>query len=205
MAFPRKLLADNEDLVLDLRPHWIALVLPIGAAVLIVVATILALVNVPDSWPSAIRWLIFLAGLVLFVAYPLRKLVAWFTSHFVVTSDRLIHRSGWLAKSSMEIPLENISDVRFNQSVFERLIGAGDLILESPGTFGQETFSDIRHPERVQKTIYETNEENQRRMMGGRSGSTSEELERLSRLRDQGVLSQAEFDAQKAKLLGSTS
>jgi uncharacterized membrane protein YdbT with pleckstrin-like domain len=205
MAFPRKLLADNEDLVLDLRPHWIALVLPIGAAVLIVGATILAVVNVPDSWPSAIRWLIFLAGLVLFVTYPLRKLVAWFTSHFVVTSDRLIHRSGWLAKSSMEIPLENISDVRFNQSVFERLIGAGDLILESPGTFGQETFSDIRHPERVQKTIYETNEENQRRMMGGRSGSVSDELERLSKLRDQGVLSQAEFDAQKAKLLGSSS
>jgi uncharacterized membrane protein YdbT with pleckstrin-like domain len=203
MPFPRKLLAENEDLVLDLRPHWIALVLPVGAAVLIVIGTILALVNVPDSWPSAVRWLIVLAGLVLFVAYPLRKLVAWFTSHFVVTSDRLIHRSGWLAKSSMEIPLENISDVRFNQSVFERVIGAGDLILESPGTFGQETFSDIRHPERVQKTIYETNEENQRRMMGGISRSPSQELERLSKLRDRGILSQAEFDAQKAKILGS--
>jgi uncharacterized membrane protein YdbT with pleckstrin-like domain len=201
MPFPRRLLADNEELVLDLRPHWIALVLPLGAAVVIVVATIVALVNVPDSWPSLVRWLIALAGIALLVAYPARKIVAWFTSHFVVTSDRLIHRSGWLAKSSMEIPLENISDVRFNQTVFERMIGAGDLILESPGTFGQETFSDIRKPEQVQKTIYETNEENQRRMMAGRSTTTAEELERLSRLREQGVLSQEEFEAQKARLL----
>lgn len=27
MAFPKRLLADHERLVLDLRPHWVALVL----------------------------------------------------------------------------------------------------------------------------------------------------------------------------------
>ena len=37
MAFPRRLLVDGEQLVLELRPHWIALALPtlatIGAVV----------------------------------------------------------------------------------------------------------------------------------------------------------------------------
>ena len=57
---------------------------------------------------------------ILLIAYPLRRLIWWLTSYFVVTSDRLIHREGWIAKHSMEIPLEAINDVRFKQSVFER-------------------------------------------------------------------------------------
>jgi hypothetical protein len=102
----------------------------------------------------------------------------------------------------MEIPLENISDVKFNQSVFERVIGAGDLILESPGTFGQEVFGDVRKPEHVQKSIYEMTEANRRRMVSpGSAPSMADELAKLDRLRDEGVLSEDEFQAQKARLL----
>lgn len=206
MPFPRRLLSDDEELVVDLRPHWIALVLPGLQTALILAAVILALVYMPDSWPTWVRWAVVVAGIALFVWRPLRRMVAWATSHFVVTTDRVIHRAGWFAKRSMEIPLENISDVRFNQSVFERVIGAGDLTLESPGTFGQENFSDVRNPERVQKTIYEMNEENRRRMMApppaSGSPSVADELAKLDRLRDDGVISEEEFEAQKSRLLG---
>ena len=103
----------------------------------------------------------------------------------------------------MEIPLENISDVRFSQSVFERMIGGGDLILESAGEFGQQSFTNIRRPEYVQKTIYEMNEANLRRMQAPTTapGSVAEELAKLDRLRDEGILSDAEFEAEKARLL----
>jgi uncharacterized membrane protein YdbT with pleckstrin-like domain len=205
MPFPRRLLSQGEELILDLRPHWIALVMPVIEAVVILVALALYLAYVPNSWPSWTRWFAVLAAIALLVMYPVRRIVAWATSHFVVTSDRVIHRSGWFAKRSMEIPLENISDVRFNQTVFERTIGAGDLTLESPGTFGQENFSDVRHPEQVQKTIYEMNEANRQRMSGGApvaSSSVADELAKLDRLRDDGVISEEEFEAQKGRLLG---
>jgi uncharacterized membrane protein YdbT with pleckstrin-like domain len=203
VPFPRRLLSDGEKLILDVRPHWIAVVWPVVQTVLILAAMFAALIYAPDSWPSWVRWVIAVAALVLFVAGPARQLVAWATSHFVVTTDRLIQRSGWFAKRSMEIPLEKISDVRFNQSVFERMIGAGDLTIESPGEFGQERFSNIRRPEDIQKLIYEMGEENQRRMTGsGATGSSvAGELERLDRLRRDGVLTDAEFQAQKARLL----
>ena len=205
MTFPRRLLAQGERLVLDLRPHWIALVLPIGATAVIVAAVVVALLTMPDSWPAWVRWVTVLVGAVLIVAYPLRRFVAWITSHFVVTSDRLVHRSGWFAKRSMEIPLENINDVRFSQSVFERVIRAGDLVIESAGEHGQESFSDIRNPEQVQKIVYETSEENQRRMhaAGRPEPSLAEELTKLDRLRSEGVLSEQEFEVQKRRLLGS--
>jgi uncharacterized membrane protein YdbT with pleckstrin-like domain len=203
MAFPRRLLAEGEKLILDLRPHWVALVIPVIGALLIVAGTVAALAYLPDSWPSWTRFVVVVAAVVLFVWFPAREIVAWLTSHFVVTSDRLIQRAGWLAKRSMEIPLEKISDVRFNQTVFERMIGAGDLVIESPGEFGQNRFTDIRQPEQVQKLIFETGEENQRRMEAGdRPTGVGEELARLDRLRDEGVLTDQEFEAEKARLLG---
>jgi uncharacterized membrane protein YdbT with pleckstrin-like domain len=203
MAFPRRLLAEGEELVLDLRPHWIALVWPLTLIALDVAGVALVLVYTPESWPTWVRWLVVAlgAGLIAFSALPM--IVAWATSHFVVTTDRVIHRSGWFAKRSMEIPLENISDVRFSQSVFERMIGGGDLVLESAGEFGQQSFTNIRRPEYVQKTIYEMNEANLRRMRPPTTapGSVAEELAKLDRLRDEGVLSDAEFEAEKARLL----
>ncbi|HEX2088641.1 MAG TPA: PH domain-containing protein [Actinomycetota bacterium] len=202
MGFPRRLLADNERLILDLRPHWISLVLPVGATVLIVGGVVAALAYTPASWPNWVGWAAVVVGIILLLAYPVRFFVDWVTSHFVVTSDRLIHREGWFAKRSMEIPLENINDVRFNQSVFERVIKAGDLTIESAGEFGQQNFTDIRDPEQVQKVIYETSEANSQRMYtGGRpSSSVADELAKLDRLRDEGVISNEEFEAQKARL-----
>jgi membrane protein YdbS with pleckstrin-like domain len=206
MPFPKRLLSTGEDLLLDLRPHWIALVAPAGAIALAAAVAAVLLIYLPDSWPSWTRWAIVLAAAAFAAIVAVPAIIRWATSHFVVTTERVIHRSGWFAKQSMEIPLENISDVRFHQGVFERIIGAGDLTIESPGTFGQETFEDVRKPERVQKTIYEMGEANQARMRGGAvvAPSVADELSKLDVLRRQGVITEDEFQSQKAQLLGQS-
>ena len=159
MAFPKRLLADHERLIVDLRPHWVALAVPVLATVALIVAEVAAFVLL-DLRPW-LAWTLAIAGIVLFLAFPVRRFLGWATSHFVVTSDRVIHREGWLAKSAMEIPLERINDVKFRQGVLERVVGAGDLVIESGGEYGQNRFTDIRRPEDVQKLIYEVSEENQ--------------------------------------------
>jgi membrane protein YdbS with pleckstrin-like domain len=217
VPFPRKLLIENEELVLELRPHWIALVGPVAVTVLLVALWTGALVYAPDD--GFLRSLTIIGGsalaLFLFIFYPVRKFIAWVTSYFVVTSDRVIHREGWIAKRSMEIPLEAINDVRFNQGVFERMIGAGDLVISSASEFGRQVFGDIRDPEEVQRTIYHQGELNKERMYRGgpaqapsapppASPSTMTELERLAQLRDDGVLTEDEFQEQKKKVLGGS-
>ena len=156
---------------------------------------------------GTLSWVVIaLAIVVLLIAYPVRRLTDWLTSHFVVTSDRIIHRQGLIAKSSMEIPLEAINDVRFEQGVFDRLVGAGTLVVQSASEAGREEFAHIRKPEDVQKTIYHQGELNQTRMRGGPARSApspTTELERLADLRAKGVLTEEEFQAQKAKILGS--
>lgn len=216
MAFPNRLLTSDEELVLDLRPHWIALVGPTIVTVLIVAAWIYLFGpgDIPgkdgSNTEKIFTWIIIGAGLLLFVVYPLRRFIAWATSHFVVTSERVIHRQGLVAKDSMEIPLDRINDVRFRQNVFERMIGAGDLVMESAGTRGSEVFEDIRHPEDVQKVIYERSEVYTMRMQGGGphsapTPSATEELTRLADLRDRGAITEEEFQAHKNRLLGGQS
>jgi uncharacterized membrane protein YdbT with pleckstrin-like domain len=212
MAFPRRLLIEGEELVADLRPHWIALVGPVLVTVVVIVGWIVALLFAPDSGAgrTAVVWVATILGVLILLWYPVRRVVAWATSHFVVTTDRIIHRQGWIAKSSMEIPLEAINDVRFEQSVFERMIGAGSLVIESAGERGRQVFEDIRNPEEVQRTIYHQGELNQQRMYQGGgpraprgAPSSTSELERLADLRDRGILTQEEFEAQKRRILES--
>ena len=64
-------------------------------------------------------------------------------------------------------------------------------------------FLYVRHPEEVQKTIYEQGELNQRRMQGRGTYSPAEEIARLAELRDRGTLTAEEFEAQKRKVLGA--
>ena len=224
MPFPKRLLIPDEELILDLRPHPVALALPVLVVVAeLVVAIWLILTFDFNAW---IWWAIVV---VVFVLYPLRRLIWWLTSNFAVTTERVIHREGFIAKRSMEIPLEAINDVRFEQGIWDRLVGAGTLRISSASEFGTNSFTHIRHPEEVQKTIYHQGEMNKKRMYQGeaaassaeaaaaavgappapagtttppRAPSTTTELERLAKLRDDGVLTEAEFQAQKSKILG---
>jgi uncharacterized membrane protein YdbT with pleckstrin-like domain len=221
MAFPRRLLIEGEELVLDLRPHWIALVWPAIVTALVVAGWTLALIYAPDEGAgrSIVVWGSLAIGLIILLWWPLRAIVAWATSNFAVTSDRVIHREGFIAKRTMEIPLEAINDVRFSQTIFERMVGAGDVIIQSASEFGRNVFANIPNPESVQRTVYEQGERNKERMFQGRASqgmpaappppaappaapSVTTELQRLVELRDKGVLTEAEFQVQKKKILG---
>ena len=208
MAFPRRLLIDNEELVLDLRPHWIALVAPTAVILLVLAAAILGFQLLPEGNGGDVgRWVIVGAGAIVVLWFSLPRIVDWITDNFAVTSDRIIHRHGLIAKHSMEIPLEHINDVRFKQTIVERMIGAGTLVIHSASESGRQEFANVRNPEHVQKTIYHEGEKNQQRMrsfpqQAPAAPSVTTELQRLADLRERGVLTQAEFEAQKARILG---
>ena len=198
MPFPRKYLNEGEDVVSELHPHWRVFVKPV-LLVLVLSAAALLTRNI-RILPLVLAGLAALSFLWLLVRYVKRA-----TTQFVVTTDRIITRSGVIAKRGREMPLERLNDITYHQSLFERLIGAGDLVLESAGERGQEVFADLPRPARVQNVIYREIERAKSRdadrMAGRRELSVPEQLEKLDELRQRGVLSQAEFDAKKAQLL----
>jgi uncharacterized membrane protein YdbT with pleckstrin-like domain len=201
VAFPRKLLNDGEDLIIDLRPHWWTLVQPVTAVVLSLALLFVVANTVDHDVPAYIV----LALVVVLLARLVARYLVWATTNFVVTTDRLVHRAGVLGKSGREIPLERINDISVDQSLFERLIGAGDLMIESGGERGQQHFTDVRRPFVVQNVIYREMERAQardaERAAGRRELSIPEQIEKLDELRQRGVITNAEFEAKKAQLL----
>jgi len=131
----------------------------------------------------------------------------WVTTHFVVTTDRLIYRHGVLSKHGVEIPLERVNTVFFSQSILERMVGSGDLVIESAGEMGRQSFSNVRKPSAIQNEIYKQMEANENRKfdrIGARPAaaeSIPDQIAQLDQLRQQGALTQAEFDTKKQQLL----
>jgi uncharacterized membrane protein YdbT with pleckstrin-like domain len=200
VPFPRRLLFDGEEVVLDLRPHWWFFVGP--ASLLAASLVVLVLIAAKDAadWALLAGAGVVVAALLWFVG----RYARWATTNFVLTSDRLIFRSGVLAKHGIEIPLERINDVRSHQTILERVLRAGDLVIESGGEHGQQTFNDIPHPTDVQNEIHRQIEVNQHEVAGPaarREPDVVDQLERLDDLRKRGVLTEAEFQAKKAQLL----
>ena len=214
MPFPRKLLNEGEDVVLDLHPHWWFFAKElVGLLAAVVVGALVAVWN-PDGSPGKAAGiataLVILAFLILFAT----RYSQWITTNFVVTTDRLIYRHGVLAKHGIEIPLERVNTVFFSQSIFERILRTGDLVIESAGEGGRQAFSNVRHPSAVQNEIYKQMEENENRKFdrigrevregdddSGGGGSIPEQIRQLDELRKQGVVSDDEFKQKKQQLL----
>jgi uncharacterized membrane protein YdbT with pleckstrin-like domain len=205
VPFSRKLLNEGEDVVLDLHPHW-EFFIKSGAAftVALVLGVYVAFaMDDPAAALEVVSAVLVLGTLVWLGLTYLR----WATTNFVITTDRLIYRHGVLSKHGIEIPLERVNTVFFSQTILERILGSGDLVIESAGEMGRQSFSNVRKPSAVQNEIYRQMEANENRKfdrIGGvrpSADSIPDQIAQLEQLRQQGILTQAEFDAKKQQLL----
>jgi uncharacterized membrane protein YdbT with pleckstrin-like domain len=154
MGFSMKHFTHDEVLVLDLHPHWWRFVNP----VVLIIATLAALANTHHIPYEFLRNLALIIAQVLAVLAVLNlalQSLKWYRTHFVLTSQRVIFQSGVIARKRVEISLHKINVVNFHQSVFERLINAGDIVIETGAEEGVETFIDVRDPQNVQAYIHE--------------------------------------------------
>ena len=208
--YPRKLINEGETVVLDLKPHWFFFWKHIVAGAVFLVV-FLVWIGPADSgswlgWPLGI-------GLLIYAGFVVEKYLVWTYTHFVLTDRRVISRSGIISKRGTEIPLERINNINFHQRLIDRIIGAGDLDIESAGKDGQSHFDFIRHPDGVQHEIYRQMEVRNMPVAmvqqppvapaaPNPAAAVPEQIEQLARLRDAGHITPAEFEAKKNELLG---
>jgi uncharacterized membrane protein YdbT with pleckstrin-like domain len=151
-----------ERSVLILHPHWKVLVGPVFLAVLVLAAAIAIAVVIPSGVHAGTERLVDLAiAAVLLLFVIVRPLLIWKTTTYELTSGRLRVREGIIARRGRDIPLTRISDVSFTRSLLDRLVGAGRLVVESPGEHGQITLTDIPQVERVQAILFDLVEQEQ--------------------------------------------
>lgn len=202
MPFSSRHLNDGETVALDLHPHWWFFG-PETVALLASMFLTVYLRSLLSGWLETAVTYVGLAAIIVSMSWLVVALVKWRTTYFVVTSHRLIYRQGVVARNGVEIPLERVNNVNFHQSIWERMLQVGDLLIESGGQEGQQVFSDISHPEEVQNIIHSTIQRDKHRRFepGPTLASIAGELERLEALRDRGVLTDEEFEEQKRRLI----
>ena len=154
MAYPDELLSGNERVVIHKHPHWKMLVLPVLVLLVTVAAcAYLASLVSEQSW-HLIAWIVLGAvGVLVVVWFTIVPLIRWRTTHFVVTTQRVLVREGVLSRSGIDIPLTRVNSVQFRHTLFQRLLGCGTLVIESASDEPLE-FDDIPQVERVHSMLY---------------------------------------------------
>ncbi len=155
--------AEPERSVLILHPHWKVLVGPVIVGLLIIAAAAAVTAVIPAGAQAGTERLVVLAAAVLLLLTAvLRPVLRWKTTTYELTTGRLRVREGIITRRGRDIPLTRVSDVSFTRSLLDRLVGAGRLVVESPGEHGQIVLTDIPQVVRVQAILFELVEEGQR-------------------------------------------
>ncbi len=203
----RTALKKDEEILLITRQHWIRLALPIF--VWIIAATLLI-------------WLADVTGFVITLvaaAYPIFEYLNYKSNLWCVTNLRVVDESGFFGRYSKESPLDKINNVEYDQSIWGRIFGYGNVDIQTAAEMGETTYELIHHPKLLKDTITHAQEEykkyqltNQATLLAKAISANqaiaapsqqmiADELHKLFELLQKGAITQDEYATQKRKLL----
>jgi uncharacterized membrane protein YdbT with pleckstrin-like domain len=206
MAYPTNLLAEGEVIRHETGLHWVALLREIVLTVVFLILIIVLLAA--TSFPG---W-VYLLLIVGWAAASIKGVSAFFSTDLVVTNRRLIFRQGILSKKGYEIAIDRIQDIGFQQSALQRMVGSGDLMVESGGSDARTALRNVPDPLGLKQAITQARETRVDERFAQRSTETPspagpsrvEQLAMLAKLHEQGSLTDDEFAAEKARLMGGS-
>lgn len=164
-----------------------------------------------DSLPSL--------GLIvaLVVAAVLGALVAWKsfvlrTNEYVLTNYRVIQQTGIFSKRSVDSRLDKINNVEHRQTFWGRLLGYGDLEIDTASETGTTRFPGIARPLDFKRSILGASEQYRMGRMApavpvfaapaaAAIPSAAQRLRDLKALYDEGLVSQEEYEEKRRRLM----
>jgi len=200
------LLSEREKIILATRQHWFILVSAVFVEMVVILVILLAAVLSSIylvAWVPV--WVSILVGFVLMflpIASMLRDFLIYNNHQFLVTNRRVIQISGIINKNVIDSSLEKVNDVKMTQSFFGRIFNYGDIEILTASELGANLFRRLEKPVRFKTAMLNAKEQLETiPREGGRSDDIPTLIAGLDKLRQQGVLSEAEFQQKKAELL----
>lgn len=203
-------LKTDEKILINIRQHWLRLVLPFFLWLVLTILLIWWLHN------ATAFIIILLAAL-----YPLIEYVNWKHKIWCVTNMRVVVESGFFSRYSKESPLDKINNVEYVQSLWGRIFGYGSVDIQTAAELGETRYEFIHQPKLLKDTITHAREENKITQVStqaaqlaqaiAKTNSTAatahhliaDELQKLFDLMQKGAITQEEYVAQKNKLMGT--
>lgn len=154
MALPRKLLGADETVVLHLRTHPKALILPGIMLVALVLSVLIGWLLMPPTAQPWVGWGVTAVSVIMFVPFVLVPYLRWRTSTYTLTNRRVITRQGIVSKSGHDLPLSRINNVTYDRSLMDRMLGCGTLRFTTAAE-APVTLPDVPDVERVHVVMTE--------------------------------------------------
>jgi uncharacterized membrane protein YdbT with pleckstrin-like domain len=150
VAYVNSVLQPGETVKVIGRLHWINY---LKAFLLLAIGVILLVYGLQDA-TKVQRTATYVGWLVLAVAIVM-LLSAWFTrqkTELSVTNHRVIYKTGFLRRHTVEMNMDKVETVNVDQSVLGRLLGYGTIHVLGTGQ-GIEGLSRIARPIEVRNAI----------------------------------------------------
>ena len=122
MGYKALALNDNEEVMIELRTHVLALARSL-IGFLALSGLVIFLYSVTGQWWLLLVWFWF--ALIFFARY-----INYRQERFLITTQRVVFRHGTFEISTYEIPLTNVTAVISRQGIIGRLAGYGTLSIE---------------------------------------------------------------------------
>ncbi|TFV59874.1 PH domain-containing protein [Geodermatophilus sp. DF01-2] len=160
MPYPDKLLAEDEEVVRHLHPHWLTLARPVLVLLLVVgVASFGAALVPAGPQQGTVRAVVAGVALLVVARTVLGPVLRWRTTHYVVTTHRVLLREGVLARRGRDIALSRVADVSYRQTLGQRLVRSGTLTIESTGDGAATVLERVPGSDGVQQLLAQLIEE----------------------------------------------
>ena len=177
MPYPDKVLTDGEEVVAALHPHALTVFWPVVRLLLIIGAASFGMAMIPVGTDQGVFRLVLLGVAVLLVLVTVvRPILRWRTTHYVITTHRLLYRTGVLARSGRDIGLSRITDVSYRQSLWDRVVRSGTVTVQTAGEGGATVLTAIPDSVGVQQLLNELVEEDAERRVQPVIGSRTEQF-----------------------------
>ena len=99
---------------------------------------------------------VILVGIGVFALAPLQILTWWvatLTDHLEITADEILWTHGLLSKQYTEIHMASVRTVRASQTLFQRLMNAGDITIYTAGDTPELVVRGLPDPARIRELI----------------------------------------------------
>ena len=218
MSYSENLLAKGEVVRYRGRQHWPAPLSDARNAVLLLLLGLVLLLVETQVVHWDVMSLVGALDLVLIVIALVWIAIVYFTwraEEYLITNRRVLKVEGLFDKKSGDSALDKINDVVLKQGILARILKYGDLEILTANEDQLDHYQMLDHVVDFKKAMLDSKNELED---GGRrstavvsseaapvraaSGDVAETLAKLADLRDKGAITQAEFDAKKADLLG---
>ncbi|OGT53121.1 MAG: hypothetical protein A3F17_03895 [Gammaproteobacteria bacterium RIFCSPHIGHO2_12_FULL_41_15] len=156
MSYIKRTLMDHEELLYQIRPHWITFTQSIGwllitLALLIAGQFVSVLHNHIGSLPRLYLILAAMStciGLICLIS----NLSVYLSSEYGITTKRVLMKQGLLRRSTNEIFISKVESIKVQQSILGRILNYGSL--EISGTGGNhEPFIQVPRPLRFRENV----------------------------------------------------